>query len=132
MDGVVIGQSMSIARFVAKRHGLAGANELESALADMYVDGIQDLLNASIPALFEKDEAKKVQSIATYIAEKLVPYINRIEKHLSTNGGQYLVGKSVRSRHGLSHSHSSWWSYHFISLIYSLIKVKKGLSWAPC
>ena len=45
-DGVVLAQSVTIARFLAKKAGLAGRNELENAQADMVVDHVHDLMNS--------------------------------------------------------------------------------------
>jgi len=87
---------MAIARYLARKFGLSGANEIESAQADMYIDSISDLFNASVPILLERDETKQIQMNAAFLAEKIVPYVDRIEKHLAKNRGQYLVGKSVR------------------------------------
>jgi prostaglandin-H2 D-isomerase / glutathione transferase len=38
VDGKPISQSIAIARFVARKHGLAGQNDWESAQADVLVD----------------------------------------------------------------------------------------------
>ena len=43
VDGKLLAQSHSIARFLARNYGLAGQNEWEQSLADMYVDCIYDL-----------------------------------------------------------------------------------------
>ena len=44
VDGKTIGQSMTIARFLARRYNLAGKNDLEEAEADMLVDSMADTL----------------------------------------------------------------------------------------
>lgn len=44
VDGEVITQSFTIARFVAKQHGLGGKDNLAAAQADMVVDCLVDLL----------------------------------------------------------------------------------------
>jgi glutathione S-transferase len=38
----LLAQSHTIARYLARRHGLAGKNDWENALADSYVACIQD------------------------------------------------------------------------------------------
>ena len=45
VDGKVIGQSMAITRFLARKYNLAGKNEWEEAEADMIVDCIDDTFN---------------------------------------------------------------------------------------
>ena len=47
VDGRVLAQSNTIARYLAKKHGLAGKDEWEEAQADMYADNIYDLLNGT-------------------------------------------------------------------------------------
>ena len=45
-NGQEIGQSLTITRFLAKKAGLAGRNELEEAKVSMLVDHSVDLLNS--------------------------------------------------------------------------------------
>ena len=45
IDGVKIGQSISIARFLANKFNLSGKTEIEKAQADMILDCIQDIGN---------------------------------------------------------------------------------------
>ena len=42
-DGKQLAQSHTIARFLARRHGLAGQDEWEQAQVDMYADCLKDL-----------------------------------------------------------------------------------------
>jgi hypothetical protein len=42
-----IGQSLSIARFLAKKAGIAGKNEVEQALADGLVELVKDLIEGT-------------------------------------------------------------------------------------
>ena len=44
VDGVQVGQSIAIARFLAKKAGIAGKTDVEQALADGVVDYAKDLL----------------------------------------------------------------------------------------
>ena len=43
VDGKMLAQSCTIFRFLARRHGLAGKDEWEQSLAEMYGDCISDL-----------------------------------------------------------------------------------------
>ena len=45
VDGQTIVQSLAIARYIAKKHGLAGQGDMEAAKADMIVDGCSDFIN---------------------------------------------------------------------------------------
>ena len=48
VDGKTIAQSMTIARFLARKYNLAGKNELEEAEADTIVDCVSDAMNGKI------------------------------------------------------------------------------------
>ncbi|CAH1784062.1 unnamed protein product [Owenia fusiformis] len=61
--GVTIGQSVSIARYVAKELGLAGRTTLEQALTDGIIDSITDIFNELVKHAFEKEETKKVSDL---------------------------------------------------------------------
>ena len=52
VDGEVIAQSTSIARFLAKEFGLAGKDHLEQAQADMVVDACNDLIDCTSHSCF--------------------------------------------------------------------------------
>ena len=52
IDGVVISQSLTIARFLAKEFGLAGKTNLEQAQADMVIDAGNDLVNGKLHLYF--------------------------------------------------------------------------------
>ena len=44
VDGKMLAQSHSIARYLARQHGLAGRDDWEQAQADVYADCINDLM----------------------------------------------------------------------------------------
>ena len=46
VDGEVLAQSMTIARFAARECGLAGSNSLAAAKADMAADATTDIRNS--------------------------------------------------------------------------------------
>lgn len=48
VDGKRVHQSIAIARFVAKRVGLAGANDWENLLIDVAVDTINDFRQSKV------------------------------------------------------------------------------------
>lgn len=47
VDGKMLAQSNTIARYLARQHGLAGKSDWEQAQADMYVDSLEDVLNGT-------------------------------------------------------------------------------------
>ncbi|CAH1784061.1 unnamed protein product [Owenia fusiformis] len=96
--GVTIGQSVSIARYVAKELGLAGKTTLEQALTDGINDSITDTFNELTKHHFEQDETKKEELKSKYMTETLPKWCELIEKQLETkvNGdGTWLVGDQI-------------------------------------
>ena len=47
IDGMKIGQSITIARYLANKFDLAGKTDIEKAHADMILDCIQDIGNGT-------------------------------------------------------------------------------------
>ncbi|CAH1784059.1 unnamed protein product [Owenia fusiformis] len=123
--GVVVGQSTSIARYVAKELGLAGRTTLEQALTDGIIDSITDIFNELVKFAFEKDETKKEELKTKYIEETLPKWCGLIEKQLETkvNGnGTWLVGDQI-----------SWADigvFNFLNCM-ELMKLDNGLSQYP-
>ena len=95
VDGQVLTQSITIARYLARQHGLAGKDGWENAQADMYVDCYADLANGMKPFLFEKDEEKKKEMFMKYHQDSIKPLIEKIEQHLMKNNTGFLVGNST-------------------------------------
>jgi len=95
VDGKVIAQSLTIARYVAKQTGLAGKNPLENALIDSVVDATGDIVTAVVAAMFEKDETKKAELQKKFMEETLPKVLGNLEKFLSNNKGGFFVGDSV-------------------------------------
>jgi len=62
-EGVIIPQSITIARYLAKKFGLSGKDDKEAALADAVVDEAQDLSNSS--------NAEKLKSHLSYLEKWL-------------------------------------------------------------
>jgi glutathione S-transferase len=46
VDGIRIGQSLAVARYLAKKVGISGRNLVEEALADGIVDFVSDCANS--------------------------------------------------------------------------------------
>lgn len=95
VDGKMLGQSNSIARYLAKKHGLAGQDDWEEAMANMYADSLMDVINAGLPYRFESDPEKKKQLLQELVTKNVRPHIQLIEKRLAENGTGYLVGSSL-------------------------------------
>jgi len=90
-DGVVIGQSVACARFLAKEFGLAGKGNIEQAQADEIVDALQDIINAGTRMYFAKDE----EGLKKHGEVTVPAFLATVEKVLVSRGGEYLVGGSL-------------------------------------
>ncbi|NXT72689.1 HPGDS synthase, partial [Chaetops frenatus] len=91
VDGVVIHQSLAMARYLAREAGLAGQTPVEQALADAIVDTIDDFMTLFPWAEKSQDVRKKAfDDILTNKAPELL-------KDLDTFLGdkKWLVGNSV-------------------------------------
>lgn len=97
-DGTQIPQSLSIARFVAREAGLAGADNLESAKIDAVVDTQRDIVEIFYSKVFfEKDETKKAEEKEKFINETLVKHVENLGKlkKAYSQDERYFVGKSL-------------------------------------
>ena len=94
-DGKVFGGSMPIARFLAEKFGLAGANEAENAQIAGFVDFLADLAQRLNTANYEKDEAKKVTLKKDLTEQHLPKFFGILEKTISANPSGWLYGPDV-------------------------------------
>lgn len=84
-----IGQSLAIARFVAREHGLAGKSSYDTAVMDSIVDTITEIRDKAFEMGFEKDEEKK-KTLKAAFGEKNSSYAAKF--------GESLDSKQRRSR----------------------------------
>lgn len=82
VDGVPIGQSAAIERFLARHVGLHGANEVEAALVDCFVEHIRDL----------KELHSKAQDRSQFMQETLPTFLAKME---AVAGEAYVVGPKL-------------------------------------
>jgi len=95
IDGVHLGQSKAIARYLAHEFKLCGHNKLESAKADMLVDGVDDLGTHMRPMHREKDPEKKKELLATLTKDHIEPFLNRYEHFLKESGKGYFINDQI-------------------------------------
>jgi len=95
VNGLTITQSVPVARFIAKKHGLYGKSPMDQAIGDMVVEIAADIRTDLATVFFEKDEAKKVVLFATFVAEKLPMKLKFLEQTLKNNGGKFFIGNSL-------------------------------------
>lgn len=91
-DGFTLGQSRSIERYLAKKYGLYGSNELEAAKVDVICEHCRDIKDKYMIARIGKtgqelDEAKK-----TFVAS-LPTWFQKLEVTLPT--GPHCVGDKI-------------------------------------
>jgi len=97
-DGTSIAQSRSIERFVAKKFGLMGSNEVESALIDSIIEQMNDLRKAYNDARWKQDEGI---SLRNFVTKDLLPFLELFELWLerrsnkSNNTTPYFVGENL-------------------------------------
>ncbi|CAD5222121.1 unnamed protein product [Bursaphelenchus xylophilus] len=85
VDGTaMIAQSQAIYRFLSRRFGLAGKDDIEQAQVDSYGDFLQDLMTNVRPYMLvvsghgQGDKEKLAQDAKTYVETKWEKYFNRI------------------------------------------------------
>ena len=92
VDGKQIGGTQVIARYVAEKHGLAGSNDLETALVASVVDAVSDLLTKVSRYMHEKDECSK-ETQRKDLEEKYIPEtFGHVEKFCAENKDGWLIG----------------------------------------
>nr|QNM80586.1 glutathione S-transferase sigma1 [Daphnia pulex] len=91
----MLAQSHTIARYLARQHGLAGQNDWEQSQADMYVDCIYDLHGAMRTPTWETDPVKQKELFDKVNQDTIQPHLEKVEQHLVKNGGGHLVGQGL-------------------------------------
>jgi len=96
-DGVQIPQSQAIARFLAKRFGLFGSNDIEAALIDSYMEAFVDLRSGLMGYMREQDAELKKKKLEDYLSGDVVKYTTLLEQNLAKNneGKGWLVGDKL-------------------------------------
>merc|ERR1711970_1528172 len=92
VEGTTIAQSIAIARYLARRFGLAGKSDLVAAEADQAVDALDDLMNEIIIGWKEKDEEKKEAMKKKLKAETIPNWLKMMEGLLTSKGGNHFAG----------------------------------------
>jgi glutathione S-transferase len=101
IDGMEIIETQAILRYLARRAGLAGQSDFEILLVDQLVEAVRDWLTPVIAAPFVKQNAYKTtgnrndSEVVAKMKEHFAKSADRFETILKSNGGMYLVGKSI-------------------------------------
>ena len=94
VNGQQLGGSLVIARYVAEKQGLGGANDWENALIASALDALTDLLQKVAAFIFEDDEAKKVEK-KQGLEDEVNFTLTNLEKLVAANKDGWLVGSKV-------------------------------------
>ena len=90
-------QSVSIARFLAKRFNLYGSDDIEQAKTDAVVDTVTDLQNAYYKRIFSVKEEERDSAKKAFVAEEAAAHLEKIEKLISLWGSNgHSVGSSLK------------------------------------
>jgi glutathione S-transferase len=93
VDGNKLPQSISMARFVARRHNLAGSDDLAQAQSDAVVDTVADLQNAYYQKVFM---VKTEEASQKFFAEDALNHLGKLEKIITLYGSEgFSVGSSL-------------------------------------
>jgi len=95
VNGKQMSQSTAIARFLAKKYKLTGADELEAAKCDELVDALGDLRKEWGRFHFEADETKKAELKKALLEVHVPKYFGKFDSIVEANGGKWLVGQAV-------------------------------------
>lgn len=115
VDGKELAQSITMARYLAKEHGLCGANNFCSAQADEVVDLISDWQTAIYTSFFIKDEEEKAVKMKEVLGKTIPAGLARLEKVLAARGGQFFAGNTM-----------TWAELHFLQFIDLAVGMSKN------
>ncbi|XP_052071735.1 glutathione S-transferase-like [Mytilus californianus] len=95
VGGTQIPQSGAIIRYLAREFGLYGKNNMENTMVDVIIETLDGVRSEFIKWVKEEDDVKKAE-IINKMKEVIFPrFIAFVEKILSDNRGQFLVGSEV-------------------------------------
>ncbi|EFP04894.1 CRE-GST-4 protein [Caenorhabditis remanei] len=99
VDGVEIGQSMSITRYLARKFGIAGKNAEEEAIADSIVDQYRDFIfsfRQFTSSVFYGKDPEYINKVRVEVVDPARDlFLGIINKILNKSESGYLVGNSL-------------------------------------
>jgi len=95
IDGFQLGQTKAIARYLGNAFRMAGHNSLESAKADMLVDGVDDVSQHMRPVMREKDPEKKKELFEALLKDHIEPFLKRYDHILKETGKGYFINDQI-------------------------------------
>jgi len=108
-DGKELSQSMAISNYLARKLGLDGKDDWESAKVQELMGCLDDVKQAFRPWMGEQDVAKKAEIFQKLEKETLEPFLTRLSAILKKNGSGFFVGtKPTQVDFHLFHVFN-WW-----------------------
>lgn len=101
IDDAKVVQSQTINRYLARRGGLYGRNDIEAMKCDMIADGIADFMGGWLGYSFQADAERFITEVSQ---ERVSKYAPRLEALI---GGKYSVGTQLTHADGCARSRSS-------------------------
>mmetsp|Transcript_127482 Transcript_127482/g.271827 ORF Transcript_127482/g.271827 Transcript_127482/m.271827 type:complete len:227 (-) Transcript_127482:97-777(-) len=95
VDGVKVGQSKAIERFLAKELGLAGDSALQFLQIDAICEQVRDIKEAYNNCKRGKEGAEKEAALATWFGETLPADVKKMEGMIPANKGPFLFGEKI-------------------------------------
>jgi len=93
VDGHRVHQSISMARYVAKRVGLGGTNDWENLIIDTAVDTVNDFRLKIAVVSYEPDDEVKEKKNITLTTEVIPFYLEKLDAIAQDNGGHLALGR---------------------------------------
>jgi len=106
VDGTVICQSKTIARFIAKKYGFYGKTEMEQARTDMLIDCVDDALKPLSSMFYASSDEEKAALKKKYGDEQLPKYLKLFEKMVGSE--DFVNGKEIGWADIAIHNAMTW------------------------
>jgi len=94
-DGKSLTQSVAISRYFARKANLIPDDPYLAALADEYVDAVQDIINPLYKIAFMTDEKEKAEKLKETVASHKTKFFDVFDNLIKANGGKHLVGDKL-------------------------------------
>jgi len=105
VDGVKIGQSKAIERFLSAQFGLMGSSGVEAGQIDQLCETVRDFKDAYQKVRGMQDGDEKKAALAKWFAEDLPNHLKVAEKSIPAGPGPFLVGSKV------SYADLTWYQF---------------------
>jgi glutathione S-transferase len=93
-DGFTLAQSEAIVRYLARKHGRYGADLRESALCDMVMEGVKDLIS-DVSKIWSVEPGKRAELRARLDQEIVPHWLGALERIVARNPSGFAAGNAV-------------------------------------